>query len=54
VRDRHIVEQDKFRTLPARKTWLTAPTEKALELHRPLENGLLKIVLIGEQKEAVL
>jgi putative SOS response-associated peptidase YedK len=34
------------------QTWLTAPTEKALKLHRPLENGLLKIVLTGEQKDA--
>jgi len=32
--------------------WLTAPTEKALKLQRPLENGLLKIVLTGEQKDA--
>jgi hypothetical protein len=35
------------------ETWLTAPTAKALKLHRPLENGLLKIVLTGEQKDAV-
>lgn len=34
------------------ETWLTAPTDKALKLHRPLENGLLKIVLTGEQKDA--
>lgn len=33
------------------ETWLTAPTEKVLKLHRPLENGLLKIVLTGEQKD---
>jgi putative SOS response-associated peptidase YedK len=31
--------------------WLTAPTDKALKLQRPLENGLLKIVLTGEQKD---
>lgn len=35
------------------ETWLTVPTEKALKLHRPLDNGLLEIVLIGEQKDAV-
>jgi putative SOS response-associated peptidase YedK len=34
------------------ETWLTAPTDKALKLHRPLENGLLKIVLTREQKDA--
>jgi len=31
------------------QTWLTAPT-KALKLHRPLENGLSKIVLSGDPK----
>jgi putative SOS response-associated peptidase YedK len=34
------------------ETWLAAPTDKALKLYRSLENGLLKIVLIGKQEDA--
>jgi putative SOS response-associated peptidase YedK len=33
--------------------WMTAPTEKALKLQRPLPNGALKVVAIGGRKDAV-
>lgn len=31
--------------------WMTAPTEEALKLQRPLPNGTLKIVLAGEKED---
>lgn len=33
------------------ETWLTAPTTDALKLQRPLPDGLLKIVAIGEKQD---
>ena len=32
--------------------WLTAPAEEALDLQRPLDDGVLKIVATGERKTA--
>ena len=34
------------------RQWLTAPTEKALELQRPLEDGQLKVVAEGVREDA--
>ncbi len=31
--------------------WMTAPTEDALKLQRPLADGVLKIVATGERKD---
>jgi hypothetical protein len=33
------------------ESWMTAPVEKALELQRPLPDGVLKIVARGERKD---
>lgn len=33
------------------ETWMTAPTEEALTLQRPLPNGALKIVMTGEKED---
>ena len=33
------------------ETWMTAPTEEALKLQRPLPDGSLKIVARGEKKD---
>ena len=33
------------------ETWLTAPTEEALKLQRPLPDSSLKIVARGEKKD---
>ena len=33
------------------ETWMTAPTEEALKLQRPLPDGTLKIVARGEKKD---
>jgi putative SOS response-associated peptidase YedK len=33
------------------ETWLTAPPPAALQLQRPLPDGSLKIVAIGEKKD---
>jgi putative SOS response-associated peptidase YedK len=31
--------------------WLTAPTEEALELQRPLPDGALEIVAVGRRED---
>jgi len=31
--------------------WMTAPTQEALNLQRPLPNGILKIVMTGEKED---
>lgn len=31
--------------------WMTAPSEEALKLQRPLPDGALKIVMTGERKD---
>jgi putative SOS response-associated peptidase YedK len=42
-------------TTPAEiEQWMTAPTEQALKLQRPLCNGALKIVATGERKDEAL
>ena len=33
------------------ETWMTAPTEEALKLQRPLPDGSLKIVARGAKKD---
>jgi putative SOS response-associated peptidase YedK len=33
------------------ETWMTAPTEEALKLQRPLPDGSLMIVARGEKKD---
>jgi putative SOS response-associated peptidase YedK len=33
------------------ETWMTAPTEQALKLQRPLPNGVLKVVARGERED---
>ena len=33
------------------ETWMTAPTEEALKLQRPLPNGSLKIVARGSKQD---
>jgi len=33
--------------------WMTAPVEEALKLQRPLADGSLKIVMIGEKEDPV-
>ena len=33
------------------ETWMTAPTEDAVKLQRPLPDGSLKIVARGEKKD---
>ena len=35
------------------ETWLTAPTAEALKLQRPLPDGVLEIVAIGEKQDSV-
>jgi putative SOS response-associated peptidase YedK len=35
------------------ETWMTAPTEEALKLQRPLPDGTLKIVMTGEKEDVV-
>ena len=36
------------------ETWMTAPTEEALKLQRPLANGPLQIVARGMKKDGPL
>ena len=39
-------------TTPAEiETWMTAPAEEALKLQRPLSNGMLRVVAIGERED---
>ena len=33
--------------------WMTAPTQDALKLQRPLPDGTLKIVMTGEKEDPV-
>jgi putative SOS response-associated peptidase YedK len=33
--------------------WMTAPTQDALKLQRPLAGGALKIVMTGEKEDPV-
>jgi putative SOS response-associated peptidase YedK len=36
------------------ETWMTAPTEEALKLQRPLPDGALKIVATGKREDGPL
>jgi putative SOS response-associated peptidase YedK len=41
-------------TTPAEvETWMTAPTDEALKLQRPLPNGSLRIVACGIKEDLV-
>ena len=40
-----------FTTPEGVETWMTAPTDEALKLQRPLPDGSLKIVARGEKKD---
>ena len=33
------------------ETWMTAPSEEALKLQRPLPDGTLKVVMTGEKED---
>jgi putative SOS response-associated peptidase YedK len=33
------------------EAWMTAPTEEALKLQRPLSDGFLKIVVSGKKED---
>jgi putative SOS response-associated peptidase YedK len=40
-----------LRTAEETDLWLTAPTENALELQRPLPDGTLEIVAVGHRQD---